>query len=167
MLSTEPGFDNLAQHDEARPVKKLNVILSTLAQRQPIHVKPKQPLHERSREEYFAIMLGGTLLAMNAGFMNAVAVMDDGYTASHITGTTSFAGECIRIPYSDTEHFHRYCTCAWEILTFGHAFDTAVLFHVRELSSRSADQLHFLPSWSRLRTCVYASSCYFATSNCC
>jgi hypothetical protein len=51
------------------------------------------PLHERNRIEFMTIILGGSMLAFNAGFINGCTLLSiHSYPVSHVTGTTSHAG---------------------------------------------------------------------------
>lgn len=51
------------------------------------------PLHERNRIEFLTIILGGSMLAFNAGFINGCTLLSlHSYPVSHVTGTTSHAG---------------------------------------------------------------------------
>ncbi|CAN0266293.1 unnamed protein product, partial [Ectocarpus fasciculatus] len=46
----------------------------------------QKPLQEREPIEFAAIIIGGSLLCFNAGFINAVTLMSSGLTSSHVTG---------------------------------------------------------------------------------
>jgi hypothetical protein len=60
---------------------------------------PKKPIHERSRNEFIAIVIGGSLLTLNAGFINSVTLQISGVPVSHITGTLTKAGIAIGDQY--------------------------------------------------------------------
>ncbi len=47
----------------------------------------KPPLHLRRPLEFYSIIVGGCLLTLNAGFMNAVTMDLSGFASSHVTGT--------------------------------------------------------------------------------
>jgi hypothetical protein len=53
--------------------------------------KPNGPLHERNPREFIAIVVGGSLLSFNAGFINAITLLISGFTVSHVTGSTTKA----------------------------------------------------------------------------
>ena len=135
--------------------KTLNVIISTLAQRQPLPKTTKPPLPERKREEFYAILLGGTLLAISAGYMNAVAILDTGFTVSHVTGTTATTGiHLLPLFSSASSHVFRYCAGIGQLRGVSHQAAHLVVFYFRELLVGSHDQLHFVPPrqslWSHL-----------------
>lgn len=51
-----------------------------------IEIPQQKPLHERERHEFHAIVIGGSMLSFNAGFINSVTLFTSGLTASHVTG---------------------------------------------------------------------------------
>ena len=51
------------------------------------------PFHERNRLEFLSIILGGSALSFNSGFINGCTLLSlHSYPVSHVTGTTSHAG---------------------------------------------------------------------------
>lgn len=71
----------------------------------PPHV-PQAPLPDRKKHHFIAISIGGTLLTINAGFINAVTALHSGMFTSHVTGTYTRAG--ISIEQSDGAMFAEY-----------------------------------------------------------
>jgi len=67
---------------ELRDVQKMSMYL-----RAPPVPKNQPALSERKQSEFIAIIVGGTLLTINAGFINAVTLLYSGLTTSHVTGT--------------------------------------------------------------------------------
>ena len=50
---------------------------------------PQKPLHQREPQEFAAIIIGGSLLSFNAGFINGVILLLSGLTVSHVTGAVT------------------------------------------------------------------------------
>ena len=50
------------------------------------------PLPERKKHHFIAISIGGTLLTLNAGFINAVTALHSGLFSSHVSGDYTRAG---------------------------------------------------------------------------
>jgi uncharacterized membrane protein YoaK (UPF0700 family) len=50
---------------------------------------PQKPLHQREPQEFAAIIIGGSLLSFNAGFINGVILLLSGFTVSHVTGAVA------------------------------------------------------------------------------
>jgi uncharacterized membrane protein YoaK (UPF0700 family) len=63
---------------------------------QPSVKPPKPPLQERNPREFLAVCLGGTLLTLNAGFINSVTMLISGVPVSHVTGTVTRSAISIR-----------------------------------------------------------------------
>eukprot|EP01031_Cornospumella_fuschlensis_P024245 gene24245-29317_t len=51
-----------------------------------------QPLQSRHRLEFLVIMIGASLLALNAGFINGSTMLLGGYPSAHVSGTITKAG---------------------------------------------------------------------------
>lgn len=71
---------------------KAKLILETLTTKQKTLVTSKPALQNRKKHEFAAIILGGFLLSLNAGYLNAVTILSNGFPVSHVTGTISKAG---------------------------------------------------------------------------
>ena len=71
---------------------KAKLILETLTTTQKTIVKAKPALQNRKKHEFAAIILGGFLLSLNTGYLNAITILSSGYPVSHVTGTISKAG---------------------------------------------------------------------------
>ena len=56
---------------------------------EPVSAQP--PISERKKKHFAAIVIGGTLLTINAGFINAVTLMHSGVPVTHVTGTITKA----------------------------------------------------------------------------
>ena len=55
--------------------------------------KTQAPLHERTDQEFLAITLGGSLLALSSGMLNASTVASDRHLSSQpMTGTSTMLG---------------------------------------------------------------------------
>jgi uncharacterized membrane protein YoaK (UPF0700 family) len=71
------------------------------------------PLHERRKSHFAAICIGGVLLTLNAGFINAVTLHRSGVVVAHVTGT--FTKSAIAISDGDGLEFVKMW---WMILCF-------------------------------------------------
>jgi uncharacterized membrane protein YoaK (UPF0700 family) len=56
---------------------------------------PQVPLPDRKKHHFAAISIGGTLLTLNAGFINAVTALHSGMFTTHVSGTFTKAGMSI------------------------------------------------------------------------
>lgn len=65
------------------------------------------PLQERHHLELLAIIIGGSALAFNAGFINGVTYQVHNVPVTHVTGTTTKAG--LMVGNNDLEGFSQLC----------------------------------------------------------
>jgi uncharacterized membrane protein YoaK (UPF0700 family) len=89
---------------QTQPKRLLRLRTNTDADTQP--PPPQVPLPERKKHHFIAISIGGTLLTVNAGFINAVTALHSGMFTTHVTGTFTRAG--ISIEQLDGVMFAQY-----------------------------------------------------------
>lgn len=70
-------------------------------------------LGERHHFEFFLIIIGGSLLSFNAGFINGCVIILAKFTVGHVTGTISNSG--IAIAHED---FEKFLICFTVVLCF-------------------------------------------------
>jgi uncharacterized membrane protein YoaK (UPF0700 family) len=74
---------------QTQPKRLMRLRTNTDADTPPV---AQVPLPERKKHHFIAISIGGTLLTINAGFINAVTALHSGMFTTHVTGTFTRAG---------------------------------------------------------------------------
>lgn len=99
-------FRNLSSNTTTSNKKLFRLRTSTDADQTTPPMQPQPPLQDRKKHHFIAISVGGTLLTMNAGFVNAVTALHSGMYTSHVSGTFTRAG--ISIEQSDGTLFAQF-----------------------------------------------------------
>eukprot|EP01031_Cornospumella_fuschlensis_P031957 gene31957-38640_t len=89
-VSFNPEQDDESSKFDEEPVRRLP---SRRPSRRPSLAQSlAKPLEKRHRLEFLVIMIGATLLAFNAGFVNGSTILLGNYPTAHVSGTVTRAG---------------------------------------------------------------------------
>lgn len=90
-------------------------IVQEYRSRRPSLNQPSAPaLHERDSQEQGIIIVGGSVLSFNAGWINAITFLEGGIGVSHVSGTLTLIG--ISITTAETKLFIKLFFCLLSFL---------------------------------------------------
>lgn len=113
-----------------------------------------KPLYERHKLEFIVIILGGSALAFNAGFVNGCTYLARNMPVSHITGTTTHAG--MSLGQGDFDSFLVYIAVV-VCFIFGSAISGSMMNDDVFQLGKAYGPLFLIGSFLFMLSCIFAT----------